>query len=105
MSPAPGNAIPARGLLHGVHRARPASRRARSEAWVEALLARLPVLHFDLIAARYHAALWAALAEQGAPIGAHDLLIAATALPHGYAVAARDGRSFSRVPGLTVRRW
>jgi predicted nucleic acid-binding protein len=31
--------------------------------------------------------------------------IAATALAHGYAVATRDDRSFSRVPGLTVRRW
>jgi predicted nucleic acid-binding protein len=98
-------AITASELLHGVHRARPASRRTRREAWVEALLARLPILPFDLAVARYHAALWAVLAEQGAPIGAHDLLIAATALAHGYAVATRDDRSFSRVPGLTVRRW
>lgn len=98
-------AITASELLHGVRRARPASRRARREAWVEALLAKLPILPFDLTVARTHAALWALLAEEGAPVGAHDLLIAATALAHGYSIATRDERSFSRVPGLTVRRW
>lgn len=98
-------AITASELLHGVHRAKPASRRARREAWVEAVLERLPILPFDLTVARHHAALWALLAERGGAIGAHDLLIAATALAHGYAVATRDARSFPRVPGLTVRRW
>ena len=68
-------------------------------------MARLPVLPFDLTVARYHAALWAALAEKGALIGAHDLLIAATALAHGHSVATRDQRSFHRVPGLTVHLW
>lgn len=98
-------AITASELLHGVHRAHASARRARRESWVEAVLARLPVLPFDLTVARYHAALWAALAEKGALIGAHDLLIAATALAHGHSVATRDQRSFHRVPGLTVHLW
>ena len=98
-------AITASELLNGVHRAHAAARRARRESWVEAVLARLPVLPFDLTVARYHAALWAALAEKGALIGAHDLLIAATALAHGHSVATRDQRSFHRVPGLTVHLW
>jgi predicted nucleic acid-binding protein len=35
-------------------------------------------------------------------IGAHDLWIAATALAYGLDLATDDGRSFDRVPGLTV---
>jgi hypothetical protein len=49
--------------------------------------------------ARTHARLWAQLAA-GTPVGAHDLLIAATALAHGYAVLTDDPRDFGRVPGL-----
>lgn len=33
-------------------------------------------------------------------IGAHDLLIAATALARGYGVATLNRREFARVPGL-----
>lgn len=98
-------AITAAELLHGVHRAKTAAQRARREAFVEHLLAELPISPFDGVAARVHARLWAQLAARGQPIGAHDLLIAATALSLGYAVATRDERSFPRVDGLTVWRW
>ena len=36
--------VTASELLHGVHRAREASRRARRSAWVEAVLERFPLL-------------------------------------------------------------
>ncbi|WP_437931001.1 type II toxin-antitoxin system VapC family toxin [Sorangium sp. So ce291] len=97
--------ITASELLHGVHRAVEASQRARREAFVERLLAHLSLIPFDLVVARVHARLSAELAARGSPVGAHDLLIAATALAVGYDVATRDARSFPRIPGLTVLHW
>jgi predicted nucleic acid-binding protein len=100
--------ITASELLHGVHRAGRSTVRASREAWVEGLLQRLPVLAFDLIAARLHARLAAEVAQRGASIGAHDLLIAATALSRGLGVITRDKKSFPRIAkraGLDVRVW
>ena len=98
-------AITASELLHGVHRADSPERRSRREAFVETLLSRLPVIAFDLIAARTHARLWAQLTARGVAIGAHDLLIAATAIAGGLDVVTRDERSFPRIPGLSIIRW
>ena len=39
-------------LLHGVHRAANPAQRRRREAFVEGLLARLPIISFDAVAAR-----------------------------------------------------
>jgi tRNA(fMet)-specific endonuclease VapC len=93
--------VTASELLHGVHRA-PAEKKSSRETFVENILSHLPVLAFDLVAARIHARLWAELSEKGTPIGAHDLLIAATALAMGARVATRDERSFRRIPGLPI---
>ncbi len=93
--------ITAAELLHGVHRATDALR-ARREAFVEAVLQAFPALPFDLLAARAHARLWAALASSGADIGAHDRIVAATAIATGWRVATADERHFTRVPGLDV---
>jgi len=98
-------AISASELLHGVHRATSVNQRARRQAFVEQLLSALPVIPFDLVAARLHAELWARLAAKGIQVGAHDLLIAATAIAAGYSVATRDERSFPRIPGLTTAIW
>ena len=98
-------AISASELLHGVHRATSLNQRARRQAFVEQLLSALPVIPFDLVAARLHAELWARLAAKGIQVGAHDLLIAATAIAAGYGVATRDERSFPRIPGLTTAIW
>lgn len=95
-------AITASELLHGVHRAATAIQRQRRQTFVERLLTALPVLPFDLVTARIHASLWASLAAKGTNIGAHDLLIGATAIAAGYRVATRDRRSFARIPGLEV---
>lgn len=98
-------AITASELLHGVHRAQDPSIRARRDTFVEQLLANIPSLAFDLEVARVHARLSAKLAIAGSPVGAHDLLIGATALSVGYDVATRDERSFPRIPGLKVLSW
>lgn len=98
-------AITASELLHGVHRAATAAQRTRRESFVENILAVLPVVPFDLVTARVHARLWAQLASKGIQIGAHDLLIGATALAIGYDVATYDQRSFPKIPGLKVIDW
>jgi predicted nucleic acid-binding protein len=98
-------AVTASELLHGVHRLKGGLKQARAERFVEELLDRLPVMPFDLAAARVHARLGAELAAKGAAIGAHDLLIAATAVSIDFDVATRDLRSFPKIAGLTLRRW
>lgn len=98
-------AITASELLHGVHRAARTTDRTRREAFVEQLLSHLTVVPFDLLVSRVHARLWAELARKGVPVGAHDLLIAATAIATGAGVATRDERSFPRIPGVALIRW
>ena len=95
-------AISASELLHGLHRLRASARKIRAEAWVEAILAELPVLPFDLACARAHARLGAEMARKGITIGAHDLMIGASALARGYSVLTKDRRSFPRIPDLEV---
>lgn len=94
-------AITASELLHGVHRATD-EHRARREAFVEAVLAAFPALAFDLLVARIHARIWAGLAASGADVGAHDRIVAATAISTGWRVASANARHFDRIPGLEV---
>jgi tRNA(fMet)-specific endonuclease VapC len=94
-------AISASELLHGVHRATP-EHGARREAFVEAVLAAFPPLPFDLLAARAHARIWAGLAAAGQDVGAHDRLVAATAISAGWRVGTANVRHFARVVGLDI---
>ncbi len=102
--PAALAAITASELLIGVYRANTAQRRLRREAFVEAILEAVPVFSVDLMVARVHAEIWSQLLDEGQTIGAHDMLIAATAFAHGYAVLTDNVREFRRVPGLDVRQ-
>lgn len=95
-------AITASELLHGCHRAPDPGTRARRAAFAEALIAMIPVVPFGLPEARRHAELWAELARTGGRIGPHDLLIGATALARGHAVATLNQREFSRIPGIRL---
>ena len=95
------SAITASELLVGVHRAQDPGIRARRTAFVESLLAVLPVLPIDLETARVHAQLLAQLPTHET-IGAHDALIGATALRHGYAVLTRNVKDFHKLAGVRV---
>jgi len=98
------SAITASELLHGVQRAKTAAQRHRRQAFVEGLLAQLPVIAFDFTVARVHASLWADLAKRRALVGERDLMIGATAIASDYGIATRDERSFPKIPGLRVER-
>ena len=95
-------AITVAELLHGCHRAGDAGTRARRSAFVEGLLEAIPVLPYGVAEARRHAELWADLARRRVPIGPHDLLVGATALARGYALATLNRRAFARVRGLRL---
>ena len=94
-------AITASELLHGVHRATP-QHRARREAFVEAVIAAFPPLPFELLAARAHARIWAELAAAGQDTGAHDRIVAATAIAAGWRIGTANLRHFYRIAGLDV---
>jgi tRNA(fMet)-specific endonuclease VapC len=97
--------ITASELLHGVHRLKGGAKQARAERFVERLIDRMAIIPFDLEVARVHARLGAELAAKGTAVGAHDLIIASTAVAIDFAVATRDLRSFPRISGLALRRW
>ena len=94
------SSITASELLVGVHYAQTQVQCIRRSAFVESILAKIPILNFDVEEARVHASLFANLAMQGKIIGAHDLIIAATAIVHNCAVLTENTREFERVPGL-----
>ncbi|MGA9723136.1 MAG: PIN domain-containing protein [Candidatus Binatus sp.] len=94
------SAVTASELLYGLHRARTVGQRERRNAYIETIFAQMTVLEFDLTVARVHSAVSAELDRTGRQVGAHDLMIAATAMAHDYRVATRDLRSFAKIPGL-----
>ena len=97
--------VSASELLHGVHRAKTPEIRSKRLAFVEAVLASIPVLDIDLATARSHAQLWSDLVESGQRIGIHDSWLAAACLAHGLTMVTSNEREFRRVPGLRVEVW
>ena len=92
-------------LLIGVHRADTEECRQHRSAFVEAVIAGIGVLDFTMNCARMHAEMYAELAKKGQLIGAHDLIIAATARYHDLSILTDNVEEFSRVPGLRVIRF
>ena len=93
--------ITASELLAGVERASTVQRKAQRGAFVENLLSIIPVLEFSMPIARTHARMLAALSKN-VTAGAHDAVIAATAIHHGYAVLTRNIADFKIFAGLKV---
>jgi len=89
-------------LLHGVYRADSQKRRLKREAFVEKIIETFPVYPFDLAASRIYARLWSTLAKKGIAIGAHDLIIASTAISLGYSVLTHNLRDFKKIKGLKL---
>jgi len=94
-------AITAAELLVGVELADVARRDTR-RAFVEDVLATIPVEEYDLDVARAHARLLAHVRRTGTPRGAHDLIIAATATATGRTVVTADATGFEQLPDVAV---
>lgn len=89
-------------LLMGVHRATTEQRKQRRMGFVEAVISGVQILDFTITSARQHARLYAELAKNGTMIGAHDLMIAATAVDRELSLRTDNVDEFKRVPGLRV---
>ncbi|SFH87151.1 type II toxin-antitoxin system VapC family toxin [Planctomicrobium piriforme] len=94
--------VTASELLIGVHRAINEERRLRRSIFVEAVISGVEILDFTIGCARRHAEIYADLTKRGEMIGAHDLIIAATASYYDLSFLTENVDEFSRVPDLSV---
>lgn len=94
-------AITVAELWHGVERA-DAAHRSKRERYVRSAVETMSIIPYTESTALEHARIWAALEVSGRMIGDYDLIVAATALERGSAVATFNERHFSSVPGLRV---
>lgn len=78
-------------------------RRAARQAFLDDVIATIPVLPYDLSVAAAHARLLVATHRSGRPRGAHDLIVAATALAAGRTVVTTEVRGFTDLPDVAVR--
>jgi tRNA(fMet)-specific endonuclease VapC len=91
-------------LRYGLLRLPPEAAAPRLVA-LAALLRPLQILPFDSECAAHAASIRADLEALGTPIGAHDILIAATALRYQATLVTRNVREFIRVQGLQYLNW
>jgi len=91
-------------LLHGVERADSEARRLRRQAFVEKVIELFPVYSFDTAVARIYARIWASLAKKGLTVGAHDMIIAATAISLDFTVITSNQRDFEKIEGLRLEK-
>jgi tRNA(fMet)-specific endonuclease VapC len=95
-------AITAAELIVGVELA-DGRRKAKRVAFVEDVLDTLTIEDYTLATARAHARLLAYARASGRPRGAHDLVIAATAVASERIVVTADAQGFADLPGVTMR--
>jgi tRNA(fMet)-specific endonuclease VapC len=78
-------------------------RKLARSAYVDDVVATIPVLHYDVEVGEAHAELLLDIRSQGTPRGAHDLIIAATARAFDRTVISADRTAFRDLPGVEVR--
>ena len=89
-------------LMVGVHRANTEARRVHRQKLVDGVLNSVIVIDMGVEIAKLHAELIAKVLYQGTPVGTEDLVIAATALHHGFPVLTANPKDFEKVPGVEV---
>lgn len=72
---------------------------------IDPFLQAITILPFGLTEANQAAKIRSILKTAGSPIGAYDVLIAATALTHNHIVVTSNVREFQRVPDLQIENW
>ena len=90
-------------LYEGVRWAKSPRRAKKRSEFIEQFALTLPVVDFTLPIARVHAKIRATQRQRGKMIGAHDLIIAATAISMDWEVLTLNGAEFRQVEGLGVR--
>ncbi len=79
------------------------NRREARTSFLREVLEVVPVIDYDVDVARAHAVLLVEVRRRGRPRGAHDLIIAATALQSGRTVVTADAGAFVDLPGVETR--
>jgi tRNA(fMet)-specific endonuclease VapC len=77
--------------------------RQRRRQFLDGVLEVIPVIDYDLAVASAHAGLLVAVRRLGRPRGAHDLLIAATAVASDRVLVTADVTAFADLPGVSVQ--
>lgn len=95
-------AITVAELRVGAMLADPAHQAARA-AFVDDVVAAIPVVPYDVSTAEEHAALLVVTRRSGRTRGAHDLIIAATARVSDRVVVTADPTAFADLAGVEVR--
>lgn len=80
------------------------ARSAAQRAFLDDVLATVPIEDYTPTVAEHHAALMAHVRRSGSPLGAHDLIIAATARATNRTLVTTDERArFGDLPDVDVR--
>lgn len=96
-------AITVAELLVGV-RVATGKHRAARQGFADAVASAIPIIAYDVHVAQAHAELLVAARRSGRPRGAHDLIIAATAVSSGRTVVTADPTGFEGLPGVKLLR-
>lgn len=78
-------------------------RKTNRRAFLDDVRDALPIIDYDIDVANAHTTLLVAVRRAGRPRGAHDLIIAATALASTRTVVTSDRTGFDGLPGVLVR--
>jgi tRNA(fMet)-specific endonuclease VapC len=89
-------------LTHGIYRARTEAERIRRRSFTEELVHDMVIHPVTLDIARLTGQIEGEQAAKGISIAIEDLIIAATALHLGFAVATLNVKHFQLIPGLLV---
>ena len=92
-------AITVAELAVGVQLAKP-RQRSKRQAFLDDVVASIPILPYDEAVAFKHANLLVAVRRASRPRGAHNLIIAATAATAGRTIVSADRRAFDDLPGV-----
>ena len=80
-------------------------KQTQNQTALDLFLAPLEIMDFDAEAAQAYGRIRTHLKQQGTPIGAYDMLIAAHAQSLNVTLVTNNLREFSRVPNLRLENW
>jgi tRNA(fMet)-specific endonuclease VapC len=80
-------------------------RAIKIQSLIETFFSSITVLPLGIEEAELTAQIRSILKTAGTPIGAYDVLIAATGLTHNHIVVTSNVREFERVPSLKIENW
>ena len=72
---------------------------------IEEMLSDLQVLNYDRDAAEIFGRIRGQSIQQGTPVSAQDLMIAAIALQHDFTIVTHNSKDFAQIPGVKLEDW